>query len=115
MLDFRHNDYSNQLNGYADTTGYQSKNTWDNVAAPWYWQPLCVLTPAGVTAGAAPTPTTGTCTAPNYTIQQPLTPQWANVIPARRLEVTGRVGQRSCGRKPVACWRVMSSPSNPSV
>jgi hypothetical protein len=40
VLDFRHNDDSNQLNGYADTTGYQSKNTWDNVAAPWYWQPL---------------------------------------------------------------------------
>jgi hypothetical protein len=68
VLDFRHADGSNQLNGYADTTGYQSKNTWDEATDPWSWQPLCVLTAAGVSAKAPPFPADGACAAPNYAV-----------------------------------------------
>ena len=42
VLDYRHADGSNQLNGYADTTGYQPVNTGDTVVDPWRWQPLRV-------------------------------------------------------------------------
>jgi hypothetical protein len=67
-IDFRHTDGSNQLGGYADTTGYQPVNTWQTVTDPWKWQPLCVpLVPYG-------TP----CTSPSA-VQKPLTPQWGNV------------------------------------
>jgi hypothetical protein len=87
VLDFRHNDGSNQLNGYADTTGYTPKNTWNHITPPdgqWHWQPLCVLTAAGVNAGKPP------IRDPNqpcpdadgyYSVQKPLTPQWGKVIP----------------------------------
>jgi hypothetical protein len=34
VLDFRHADGSNQLNGYADTSGYQPVNTWDRSGTP---------------------------------------------------------------------------------
>jgi hypothetical protein len=69
-IDFRHSDGSNQLGGYADTTGYQPVNTWQQVIDPWKWQPLCVpLVPYG-------TP----CTSPS-TIQKPYTPQWGDVTP----------------------------------
>jgi hypothetical protein len=60
VLDFRHNDGSNQLGGYADTTGYQPVNTGDTVTDPWRWQPLRV--PLGV--------------GPE---QRALTPQWDGV------------------------------------
>ncbi|HET6533874.1 MAG TPA: vanadium-dependent haloperoxidase [Actinoplanes sp.] len=70
VIDYRHNDGSNQLKGYADTTGYQPVNTWDRLTDPWRWQPQCVPLPA---AGQP-------CTAPS-TVQKPLTPQWGNVKP----------------------------------
>jgi hypothetical protein len=66
VLDYRHTDGSNQLNGYADTTGYQPVNTWDMVNDPWRWQPLCV---------PLPPPGTTTCAS----VQRPTTPQWKNV------------------------------------
>jgi hypothetical protein len=37
--DYRHKDGSNQLGGYADTTGYQPVNTPDRVVDRWRWQP----------------------------------------------------------------------------
>ncbi|MEP6756119.1 MAG: vanadium-dependent haloperoxidase [Chthonomonadales bacterium] len=40
LLFFRHTDGSNQLNGYADTTGYVPVNTPDSVVDPTKWQPL---------------------------------------------------------------------------
>ena len=71
VLDFRHNDGSNQLNGYADTTGYQPVNTWNQVNDRWRWQPLCVpLPPPGTRAASCP-----------GTVQKALTPQWGKVIP----------------------------------
>jgi hypothetical protein len=89
VLSARHNDGSNQLNGYADTTGYKPVNNsslsgawpaWNQIIDPWRWQPLCVLTPAGVAAGAPHLPLAGQdCVGPNYTVQRPLTPQWKNV------------------------------------
>jgi hypothetical protein len=42
VIDYRHGDGSNQLNGYADTTGYKPVNTGDVVVDPWRWQPLRV-------------------------------------------------------------------------
>ena len=42
MIDYRHADGSNQLNGYADTTGYKPVNTGDVVVDPWRWQPIRV-------------------------------------------------------------------------
>jgi PAP2 superfamily len=69
VTDFRHNDGSNQLNGYADTTGYQPVNTWNQVNDRWRWQPLCV-----------PTPPPG-ATSCSGTIQKALGPQWGKVIP----------------------------------
>ena len=70
VLDDRHNDGSNQLNGYQDTTGYTWVNTWQTMTDPWRWQPMCVpLVPYG-------TP----CNSPS-TEQKPLTPQWGNVVP----------------------------------
>jgi Domain of unknown function (DUF6851)/VCPO second helical-bundle domain len=62
VTDFRHKDGSNQLGGYADTTGYQPVNTPDKVVDRWRWQPLRV--PLG----------TGTP-------QRALTPHWYEVIP----------------------------------
>jgi hypothetical protein len=93
VLDFRHHDGSNQLGdeparttpdpskAYADYTGYTPRNAWNQVNDVWRWQPLCVLTPAGISNGMPPTPPDGNCTAPNYVIQKPLTPQWGKVIP----------------------------------
>jgi hypothetical protein len=46
VIDYRHADGSNQLNGYADTTGYKPVNTGDTVVDPWRWQPLRV--PLGI-------------------------------------------------------------------
>jgi PAP2 superfamily len=64
VIAFRHKDGSNQLGGYADTTGYQPVNTPDEVRDRWRWQPLRV--PLGDPSGAA---------------QKALTPQWAEVVP----------------------------------
>lgn len=96
---FRHGDYSNQTsvtttnsdgstttsNTYPYTcppapgaTCYSQVNTtWDTLVDKWHWQPLCVLTAAGMKAGlTSPTPPDGNCVGPNYTVQKPLTPQW---------------------------------------
>ena len=92
VLDFRHKDGSNQLNGYADTTGYKPANEWNKVNDPWRWQPLCTLTPAGIARGAPPVrdptltcpdtpPVTDPPTPPSYALQRPLTPQWGKVVP----------------------------------
>ncbi|HSK95462.1 MAG TPA: hypothetical protein VK891_02505, partial [Euzebyales bacterium] len=40
VLAFRANDGSNQVNGYADTSGYVPVNTPDQVNDPFHWQPL---------------------------------------------------------------------------
>jgi hypothetical protein len=64
VTDFRHKDRSNQLGGYADTTGYQPVNTPDKVVDPWRWQPLRVLLGD-----------------PHGTVQKALTPQWATIVP----------------------------------
>jgi hypothetical protein len=60
VIDYRHSDRSNQLNGYADTTGYRPVNTGDTVVDPWRWQPIRV--PLG--------------TGPE---QRATTPHWRNV------------------------------------
>jgi hypothetical protein len=46
VIDYRHADGSNQLNGYADTTGYKPVNTGDTIVDPWRWQPIRV--PLGI-------------------------------------------------------------------
>jgi hypothetical protein len=87
---YRGNDGSNQTPGtnaagqpvmtYPDNTpNYQSKNTVDDIIEPWRWQPLCVLTPDGVAAGAPAVPPRNGCTAPNYAVQKAYTPHWGNV------------------------------------
>jgi len=83
VLNYRHNDGSNQLNNYADTTGYQPFNQWNNIRDRWRWTPLCVLTAAGASAGdpivrdpSQPCPDP----ANHYTVQKPLTPQWGKVL-----------------------------------
>jgi hypothetical protein len=69
VLDFRHGDGSNQLNGYADTSGYQPVNRWDKIVDADRWQPLCVPTPPpGATECAGAT-------------QRFLTPHWRTVTP----------------------------------
>ncbi|MGE0001020.1 MAG: vanadium-dependent haloperoxidase [Fimbriimonadaceae bacterium] len=40
IIAFRHEDGSNQLGGYADTTGYVPVNTPDTIVDPSRWQPL---------------------------------------------------------------------------
>jgi hypothetical protein len=94
VLTYRHDDKSNQLGGYANTTvPYTPENTWYQVSQPGHWQPLCVLTPAGVTAWKAnnslpltpPYPPSDNCPEPPppngsfYVQQKPLTPQWGTV------------------------------------
>lgn len=93
VLDFRHHDGSNQLGDeparttpdpsrrYADYTGYTPVNQWNAINDPWRWQPLCTLTATGVSNGMPPTPSEGSCSAPNYTIQRAATPQWSKVTP----------------------------------
>jgi hypothetical protein len=78
--DYRGSDGSNQLNGYADTTGYNPENTWDKVNVAWKWQPLCVLTAQGVQAGKPHLPVApDTCGPPYYAVQPSYTPHWKNV------------------------------------
>jgi hypothetical protein len=88
VLAYRHGDGANQLgddsNGtlgvpYSDTTHYQPVNTWDTVNDPWRFQPLCVLTQTGVDNHMPTKPADGNCVAPNYAIQNALTPQWGNI------------------------------------
>ena len=84
VLAYRSGDKSNQSGGYADTTGYTADNEWNLVNEPGHWQPLCVLTPAGIAAGQPPVrDPTLTCpdshVPPYYTVQKPLTPQWGTV------------------------------------
>ncbi|HEV3497225.1 MAG TPA: vanadium-dependent haloperoxidase [Actinomycetes bacterium] len=71
VIAFRHKDGSNQLGGYADTTGYQPVNTPDKVIDRWRWQPLRV--PLG----------TGNP-------QRALTPQWYQVTPFGMTSSYGR-------------------------
>ena len=59
VLDYRHNDGSNQLGGYSDYTGYLPVNTPDQINDPNRWQPLRI----------------GTVT------QQFIAPHWTNVLP----------------------------------
>ena len=73
VISFRHGDGSNQLNGYADTTGYVPVNTPTQLNDPTKWQPLLVngnqqryttphwgtVTPFALTSGSQFRPTTG--------------------------------------------------------
>jgi hypothetical protein len=89
---YRSDDNSNQQtttdsNGnpvviYPDTTGYASRvqNTWNEIKQPWHWQPLCVLTQAGVNAGKPFLPVApDTCSGTYYAEQKAYTPHWGNV------------------------------------
>jgi hypothetical protein len=109
-------DGSNQLgddpNGtsgvrYSDTTGYTPANDWNVVRNRWRWQPLCVLTPAGVAAGRPPVrdpslPCPDTNPPTHYTLQKALTPQWGKIVAfgqaGSKYKVTGppRNPDRSC-------------------
>jgi hypothetical protein len=81
---------------YSDTTGYTAVNSWKQVNDPWRWQPLCVLTAAGVAANSPPIrdPSASDCpdgtptTPSHYTLQNALTPQWGNIIPFSNLNTT---------------------------
>jgi hypothetical protein len=68
VLDYRHGDGANQAGGYADTSGYQPVNSWDQVLSPDHWQPLCV-----------PLPPPGTTDCP--AVQRFTTPHWRSVTP----------------------------------
>ncbi len=61
LLDFRHGDGSNQLGGYADTSGYVPVNDSTNINDPNKWQPL---RPAGASAD-----------------QRYIAPHWGEVTP----------------------------------
>jgi PAP2 superfamily len=102
VLAYRHRDGANQLGDepgssgarYSDYTGYTPKNQWNSVPFVWNWQPLCVRTPAGVSAGVPETPPDGNCSGTNYARQNPATPQWGRikmfgVLPASQFRVTG--------------------------
>ena len=68
VVNYRHSDGANQLNGYADTSGYVPVNSWDKIVDPDRWQPLCV-----------PLPSPGATECPAQ--QKYLTPHWRNVAP----------------------------------
>jgi hypothetical protein len=71
VLAYRANDGSNQANGYADSCDpacYKPVNSWDQIASPDHWQPLCVPLPAPGATG---------CLAQ----QRFATPHWRNVTP----------------------------------
>jgi hypothetical protein len=72
VLEFRHQDGANQLNNYADDTGYAATNSWDTLADkidPDHWQSLCLpLPPPGATSCSGE-------------VQTFLTPFWAKVTP----------------------------------
>jgi PAP2 superfamily len=90
VMNYRHGDGSNQLNGYADTTGYEAENTWDVVNNRWAWQPLCV-------PNANPPATAIPC--PGGAVQGALTPQWGEVT--------------MFSTKPASSYRVTGPPKNP--
>jgi hypothetical protein len=100
VIAYRHTDGSNQTLNPDNTVSYpypcqiapecynpNNHNKWNDVNTPWHWQPLCVLTAAGVTANQPPVrDPNSTCpdttpTPTNYAVQKPLTPQWGNVVP----------------------------------
>ena len=64
LLEYCHTDGSNQLNGYADVSGYQPVNRWDHLVDPARWQPLRVPNGDG-----------------SFTIQQFIAPHWMEVKP----------------------------------
>jgi hypothetical protein len=69
VLDFRHQDGSNQLGNlnpgaYSDYTNYVPVNTWDQINDPNRWQPL------GMSNGQG-----------GFVIQNYIAPHWGNVIP----------------------------------
>jgi hypothetical protein len=86
VLDYRHNDNSNQLNNYAYPDSlYTPANQWNKVNDRWHWQPLCVLTATGAAANLPivrdPTSTCPDSTPPtNYAVQRALTAQWGKVL-----------------------------------
>ena len=97
---YRHNDGSNQLNNYGDTTGYQPFNQWNNIRDRWRWAPLCVLTPAGVTAKQPVTrdptlPCPDTSPPTNYSLQRAATPQWGKVTMFSPLPASSVPGDRA--------------------
>ena len=102
VIDYRKDDGANQFGDkpgtpeavagtpYADYTGYSPVNSPGQVNFPGRWQPLCVLTAAGVTAWRAdnslpllpsscpePPPPPGSL----YVQQKALHPQWKNILP----------------------------------
>ena len=102
VITFRHADGSNQTRdtkGTADPSDdtvsypyvctptstsvcYSAKNEWNLVNQPGHWQPLCVLTVAGVAAKAPPVRDPGEpCPDPDgyYAVQKPATPQWGTI------------------------------------
>ncbi len=69
VLDFRHQDGSNQLGNlnpgtYSDYTNYVPVNTWDRINDPNHWQPLRMSNGQG-----------------GFVIQKYIAPHWGNVIP----------------------------------
>jgi hypothetical protein len=79
VLDFRHNDGSNQPT-YSDTTSppYAPVKDWWEPTVEGHWQPLCVpLATASMVNG------TWTC---GGKVQKALTPHWKNVTPFGPLE-----------------------------
>jgi hypothetical protein len=89
VLAYRHEDGSNQLGGYANTTvPYSAKNLWNSVTDRWAWQPQCVLTAAGVANNqppvrdpslTCPDAPPGSSPPPNYALQRPLHPHWGTI------------------------------------
>lgn len=64
VIDFRHGDGSNQLNGYADTSGYVPVNDPDHINDPNRWQPLRVSDGHG-----------------GFVVQKYIAPHWGGVVP----------------------------------
>jgi hypothetical protein len=78
-----HQDGSNQLGGYANTTTYRTDptktyNTWNNVVDKWSWQPMCVMSAAAAARATPPSPFPSECTG-DFAQQKPLTPQWSTI------------------------------------
>lgn len=84
VINFRHNDRSNQTQNSdgtvsypylctptATTKCYKPTRLWYESADPWHWQQLCVPLPA---SGAT------SCDSPSA-VQNPLAPHWGDVIP----------------------------------
>jgi hypothetical protein len=82
------------MDGSTNTTSYQPINTWNalntdqSLNPNWHWQPLCVLTAAGVAnhqppvrdpSLPCPDAPPGSDPPPNYALQKPLHPQWGTI------------------------------------